>query len=144
MLFRSTVSPEERASAEAFLRGLSSPIAEAFNNLGAMAATQHQCPDCVNYFKHAGEWEPSLDGIDRNLGRAAFLCNLYGDAVPPLSRYLENHANDATARSALGLSLFHIGEYQKVIEILDPIKSAVESNPELSNAYATAQAKIKQ
>lgn len=138
-----TVSAEERDKAKAFLRSLAAPITEAFNNLGAMAAGRNQCPDCVAYFKGAGEWEPSVEGLDRNLGRAAFLCHQYEDAVAPLSRYLQHHGTDVTARSALALSLFQLGQYQKVIDVLGPISSAIQSDPELSNAYATSQAKVK-
>ncbi len=137
------VTAEERAQAAAFIHHLSPAIAEAFNNLGAIAANQHQCPACVTYFQRAGEWEPSQEDLDRNLGRAAFLCKQYEQAVPPLPRYLEQHADDVDVRSALGLSLFRLGEYKKVVEVLGPIQSSIQiqSNPELSDAYATSLSK---
>lgn len=136
------VTAEERAQATAFIRRLSPAIADAFNNLGAWAANQRQCPVCVTYFQRAGEWDSSLTDLDRNLGRAAFLCRQYQLAVPPLSRYLEQHADDASVRSALGLSLFRLGEYQKVVDVLGPIHSAIQSNPELAEAYSTSLSKI--
>ena len=137
------VTAEERAQAAAFIHQLSPAIADAFNNLGAIAANQHQCPACVTYFQRAAEWDPSQEGLDHNLGRAAFLCQQYDQAVPPLSRYLAQHADDANARSALGLSLFRLGEYQKVVDVLGPIQSAIQSNPELADAYATSLSKIE-
>jgi tetratricopeptide (TPR) repeat protein len=138
------VTAEERAQAAAFLRHLSPAIADAFNNLGAIAANQRQCPACVTYFQRSGEWGPSQEGLDRNLGKAAFLCNQYEQAVPPLSRYLEQHAADVNVRSELGLSLFRLGEYKKVVEVLWPIQSSIQSNPELSEAYATSLNKAKE
>ena len=137
------VSAEERAQAAAFIHQLSPAIADAFNNLGAIAANQRQCPACVSYFQRAGAWDPSQEGLDRNLGRAAFLCKEYDQAVPPLSRYLAQHAEDANIRSILGLSLFRLGEYQKVVDVLGPIQSAIQSNPELADAYATSLSKIE-
>ena len=139
------VTAEERARAEAFIHQLSPAIAEAFNNLGAIAANQHQCPACVTYFRRAGEWDTAQEGVDRNLGRAAFLCHQYEQAVPPLSRYLERHADDAAVRSALGLSLFHLENYQKVVEVLAPMQSFIQTqaNPELSDAYSTSLSKIE-
>jgi tetratricopeptide (TPR) repeat protein len=137
------VTAEERAQAAAFIRQLSPAIAEAFNNLGAIAANQRQCPACVTYFQRAGEWDPSHEDLDRNLGRAAFLCQQFEQAVAPFSRYLEKHADDANVRSALGLSLFRLGEYQKVVDVLGPIQPAIQSNPELADAYATSLSKIK-
>lgn len=137
------VTAEERAQAAAFIRQLSPPISEAFNTLGAIAANQSQCPDSVTYFQRAGEWDPSLEGLDRNLGRAAFLCNQFEQAVPPLSRYLQHHADDVGVRSALGLSLFRLGEYEKVVAVLGPIQSSIQSNPELADAYAISVSKIE-
>lgn len=137
------ITAAERAQAAAFLRQLSPPIALAFNNLGAIAANQHQCPACVTYFQLAGEWDPKQEGLDRNLGRAAFLCEQYEQAVPPLSRYLEQHADDVGVRSALGLSLFHLGQYEKVVEVLEPIQASIQSNPELAEVYATSVSKTE-
>ena len=137
------VTAEERARAAGFIRQLSPAIADAFSNLGAIAANRRECPECVTYFQRAGEWDPSLDGLDRNLGRAAFLCQQYEQAVPPLSRYLEQHVEDANVRSALGLSLFRLREYQKVVDVLGPIQSAIQSNPELADAYATSLNKLE-
>jgi tetratricopeptide (TPR) repeat protein len=138
------VTAEERVQAAAFLRQLSPAMADAFNNLGAIAANRRQCPACVTYFQRSGEWDPAQEGLDRNLGKAAFLCNQYEQAVPPLSRYLEQHAADVNVRSELGLSLFRLGEYKKVIQVLGPIQSSIQSNPELSEAYATSLNKAKQ
>jgi tetratricopeptide (TPR) repeat protein len=139
------VSAEERAQATAFLRQLSPAIGLAFNNLGAIAANQRQCPACVTYFQRAAEWDPSQDGLDRNLGRAAFLCQQYEQAVLPLSRDLQQHPNDVEIRSALGLSLFRLGEYKKVVEVLGPLQSSnqIRSNPELSDAYSTSLNKVE-
>ena len=134
---------EERAQATAFIRQLSPAIAVAFNNLGAIAANQRRCPACITYFQRAGEWGPSQQGLDRNLGRAAFLCQRYEQAVAPLSRYLNQHADDTTVRSELGLSLFEMGDYQKVVEVLGPVQSLIESNPKLADAYTTALQKVK-
>ena len=136
------VTPEARAQAAAFIHELSPAIALAFFNLGAIAANQHQCPDCVTYFQRAGDWDPSQEGLDRNLGRAAFLCKQYEQAVAPLARYLEQHGDDVTVRSALGLSLFRMGEYPKVVEILGPIESSIQPDPELAEAYATSLSKV--
>ncbi len=75
-------------------------------------------------------------------GRAEFLCKNYGEAIVPLSRYLDQHADDDTVRSELGLSFFQIGRYEEVVRVLDPIKSAIAANPELARAYTTSMAKL--
>jgi hypothetical protein len=49
--------------------------------------------------------------------------------------------DDVTVRSELALSLFQEGDYERVIQVLEPIKSSLSLNPELSRAYATALVK---
>jgi tetratricopeptide (TPR) repeat protein len=138
---RKTVSAQDRARAEMFVGELRSPVAEAFYNLGAIAANRQECPACVSYFQRAAEWNPSLQGLDRNLGRAAFLCKQYEQAISPLSKYLEQHADDVTVRSELALSLFQNEDYARVVQVLEPIKSSLSANPELSRVYTTALTK---
>lgn len=140
---RKPISPQDRARAEAFIRELASPIAESFHNLGAVAANRQECPACVTYFQKAAEWNPSLQGLNRNLGRAAYLCKDYADAIEPLVRHLAQHADDVTARSELGLSLFQAKRYQDVVSVLDPIKAEFALNPELAQAYTTSRAKLQ-
>jgi len=139
---RKPISAQERARAEAFVREISSPIAESFYNLGAIAANRQECPACVSYFQRAAEWNPSLQGLDRNLGSAAFLCKQYEQAISPLSKYLEQHADDVTVRSELGLSLFKKEDYEGVVRVLGPIKSALSASPDLMQAYSTALTKL--
>ncbi len=112
-----------------------------------LQSRRHRCqspgvPGLRSYFRRAAEWNSSLQGLDRNLGRAEFLCKNYREAIAPLSRYLDQHADDDTVRSELGLSFFQIGRYEEVVRVLDPIKSVFAPNPELAWAYTTAVAKL--
>jgi tetratricopeptide (TPR) repeat protein len=141
---RKPLSAQERTRAQAFVQEMSTPIAESYYNLGAIAANRQECPACVSYFQRAAQWHSSLPGLDRNLGRAAFLCKEYDDAITPLSRYLEQHADDATVRSELALSLFQREDYAKVVRVLGPIKASLSSNAELSRAYTIALEKTNQ
>lgn len=137
-------SPEKVAQLEQFVNTLKSPIADSYNNLGAIAAQQRNYAQAVTCFQKAGEWDPGLEGLDRNLGRAAFLAGQLEIAIPSLSRYLDHRPDDASARSILGLALFRSGDYRKVVEVLTPIKSAIESNAELWNAYNVSLSKLGQ
>ena len=85
-----------------------------------------------------------MPGLDRNLGRVAFLCKQYGNAITSLSRYLEQHADDTTVRSELALSLFQREDYAGVVRVLEPIKTSLSSNAELARAYSIALEKTNQ
>lgn len=110
-------------------------IADSYNNLGAIAATQGNYADAVASFKQAAVWNPSLEGLDFNLGRAAFAGSLYGDAVPPLSRYVKTHPDDTGARSVLGISLFMTKSYAEAVAMLRPVTVNAGVDPLVEYAY---------
>jgi predicted Zn-dependent protease len=113
------------------------PVADSFNNLGAIAATNSDYSSAVTYFERASEWNPSLEGLDYNWGRAAFAGSLYAEAILPLSRYVMAHPDDSGARSVLGLSQFLSGKYRDCVETLQPIEKT-ELAPQVDYAYASS------
>ena len=96
-----SAAPEELRKLEQFKVQMSPAIAEAYNNLGAFAATGHAYMEAVDWFEKAGAWNPQFEGLDRNLGMAAFHAREWGKAVNPLQQYVSAHPGDATARTAL-------------------------------------------
>ncbi len=94
-------SSDELKGVEEMKSQLSPLVAEGYNNLGALAAEKQQYVIAVSFFEKASTWDPRLDGLDRNLGMAAFYAKEYSKVPQPLSRYLESHPNDQAARSAL-------------------------------------------
>lgn len=116
-------------------------IADSYNNLGAIAATNSDYSAAVDYFKQAASWNPSMPGIDYNLGRAAFAASRFSDAVPPLSRYVEAHPADPGARSVLGISQFKVGNYQGCVDALQPV--ADQSDLALQVQYVYAESLVR-
>jgi tetratricopeptide (TPR) repeat protein len=101
----SGVSAEEKRQAEEYVSRLSPAIADAYNNLGVIAASAGNFSEALAYFRRAGAWDRTIEGLDRNLARAAYLGQHYEEAVPALQRYLQKHPDDAWARQALQQSL---------------------------------------
>jgi len=134
--------PEKMAQLEQFERAIGPAIADAYNNLGAIVAGSRDYAGAVRYFQSASDWNPSLEGIDLNLGRAAYLAGQFDKAASALTRYVQHHPEDNNARSVLGLTWFRLGEYQKVVDVLAPIASAIQSNQELTNAYNTSLSRV--
>jgi len=114
------------------------PVADSYNNLGAIAATNNDYSQAVTYFKRAGMWNPSLEGLDYNWGRAAFAGSQFADAIMPLSRYLRSHPDDIGARSVLAISQFMTGNYQGCIEVLESVigKAKTDLAPQVEYVYA--------
>jgi tetratricopeptide (TPR) repeat protein len=130
------VPPEKLAQLAQFVAGLKPAIADAYNNLGAIAAGGHDFTTAAKYFQRAGEWDASLPGLDRNLGMAWFYAGQYADAILPLRRYLQTQPNDLPGRSMLALSLYKTGDFRRVIETLQPISSQISADRTLTSTYA--------
>ena len=128
-------------SVESMREQLRLPVADSYNNLGAIAATNNDYSDAVTYFKRAALWNPSLEGLDYNLGRAAFAGLQFADAIMPLTRYLKSHTDDAGARSVLAISQFMIGNYPGCIEALEPVIGKTDLAPQAEYVYAESMIK---
>jgi len=132
-----------RQALDDFTKRAASAIADSYNNLGAMAAGAGEFATATGYFTKAAKWNPSLDGLDYNWGRAAFSAQLYTQAIPPLSRYLAAHPQEAGARRVLGISYFMVKNYAEVVQTLLPIKASLAATPQLANIYAESLAQIQ-
>ena len=121
---------------EALKEQLRVPIADSYNNLGAMAASSARYPAAVSYFKRAAIWNPSLDGLDYNWGRAAFAGGRYAEAIMPLTRYVKTHPEDVGGRSALAISDFMTGDYPGCIQAVGTAAGAGGLAPQVELAYA--------
>ena len=136
------LDPEASKDAEKFEKRLSSPIADSYNNLGAIAAGGNDFSAAVGYFKKAAAWNPALEGLDYNWGRAAFSGRQYLQAVAPLTRYLQNHPEDTGARSTLALCFFLLQDYQEALKTFQPMdRTQIDTVPVLAYAYAVALTK---
>lgn len=134
----SALPPEEQRQMEAYFTQLKPAIADAYNNLGVVAAAHKDFPAALNDFRKAGEWYPALETLDRNMGMVAFYSGNYQDAISPLYHVLERNPNDERARTALGLSYFSAENYKATLETLRPIEQAVAADPGAGSAYAVS------
>lgn len=111
-------------------------VADSYNNLGAIAATSSNYGTAITYFERAAEWNPSLEGLDYNWGRAAFAGSRFADAVAPLSRYLRSHPDDNGARSVLAISQFMTDNYKGCIATLQSARGKTDFVPQVEYVYA--------
>lgn len=128
----------ELEKVEAYEKQIGPAIADSFNNLGATAARDKDYIAALSYFKNAAEWNPAIDGLDYNWGKAAYAANQYGQAIQPLSRALEAHPEDVWVRSALGISEFMIKDYRSSLKTLHPIQASIGAAPLLAYVYAVS------
>ncbi len=120
------------------------PVADSYNNLGAIAATNNDYSAAVTWFERAAVWNPSLEGLDYNWGRAAFAGAQFADAIMPLSRYVKSHPDDTGGRSVLAISQFMTGNYHGCIETLQSVIGKGDLVPQVEYAYAESMIKTGQ
>jgi tetratricopeptide (TPR) repeat protein len=132
----SRLAPSALRKVEAMREQVKLAVADSYNNLGAIAATNSDYSGAISYFQRAAVWNPSLEGLDYNWGRAAFAGSQFAEAVMPLSRYVRSHPNDIGASSVLGISQFMTGNYHGCIETLQTVIGKNDLAPQVQYAYA--------
>jgi tetratricopeptide (TPR) repeat protein len=128
-------------NANALREHLRLPLADSYNNLGAIEASSSHYASAVRYFERAAVWSPSLEGLDYNWGRAAFAGSEFAEALPPLSRYVKAHPEDAGARSVLGISRYMTGDYAGCLQALQSVVGTPDMAPQVEYVYAESLVK---
>ncbi|MGB8030241.1 MAG: tetratricopeptide repeat protein [Terracidiphilus sp.] len=133
--------PSAVAKQKAFEKQLTPAIADSYNNLGAIMASEKNYAEALKLFEQAKAWSPTLEGLDYNVGRAEFMSANFSDAIPPLSHYLRSHPADSGIRGALAMSLFMTHDYMSCINDLKGAGEAVASIPQMQYIYAESLVK---
>ena len=136
--------PPESKAAKQYRAFAAEILASSYNDLGVMRAKNSQFAEAAEYFKQAYVWNPTLSGLDRNYGFAAYRAELYSVAVPPLERQLAAHSDDAFVRQVLGLSYFFQENYSKAAGVLRPFLNHPPDDPALLFAWGTALIRTRQ
>jgi tetratricopeptide (TPR) repeat protein len=134
-----TSMPAGPASHEA--DDLRASIADAYNNLGAIAGNGKDFSTAASDFRRARQWNPALPGVDHNLGMALFYSGQFHEAAAPLRAYVDSNPDDVAARGALGFTLFRIEDYAGVVAALKPIQDQMNQTPKLAFVYAASLAR---
>lgn len=133
-------SPADLATEKAFEKQIESPIASSYDNLGVNAANARDFASAATYFQLAAQWNPEMDNIDNNWGRAAFAAKQYKQAEEPLKRTLALHPENGDIRTMLGFSLCMTHDYGQSVLVLQPVESHLESDPLMATVYAGSMA----
>ena len=120
---------------EQFEQRIGPAIADSFNNLGVINAEKESYISASSYFKQAAKWNPTMEGLDYNWGRAAFGAQDYRQAVICLGRYVKIHPEDPRPRVPLGMSQFMLSEYKNAVETLALLQLQMNAIPLLAYAY---------
>jgi len=133
--------PAAIAKQKAFEKQLTPAIADSYNNLGAIMASEKNYAEALKQFGRAKAWGPELESLDYNMGRAAFMAADFTDAIAPLSRYLRLHPADSGIRGALAMSQFMTHDYKSCIDELKGAPEGISTIPQMQYIYADSLVK---
>lgn len=122
---------------------LSEILAQAFHNLGVIAAHNNQMDEALANFARAAEWNPDFSGLNRNWGIVAFRANQFDKAIAPLSRQLKMKPDDALVRRMLGVSYYLTKNYRQAVETLKPIEATLPQDAELAYFYGISLVRLE-
>ena len=136
-----TSDPQALEAARSVEKEMAPVIADSYNNMGAIAAENTDFPSALNWFEKASVWNPALEGLDFNWGKAAFTAKRYDQAILSLSRHLTSHPDDKWAREALGSSYYALNNCREALRAWQEVEEQLISTPQLAYAYAVCMVK---
>jgi tetratricopeptide (TPR) repeat protein len=132
-------APVDVDAEKTFEHHVSPLMAGSYNNLGLISAIGKDYAEAVGYFEHAAQWNPALDGLDINWGKAAFAGRQYAQAVKPLSRGLQAHPEDVQLRSMLAVSEYMTHDFEQALQTFQPMQAQAEKIPMLASVLHGAR-----
>jgi tetratricopeptide (TPR) repeat protein len=126
---RPPIGASEQKQNQVLRAALTNILGNAYNNLGVIRARHEQYSQASDYFQKAWHWMPSLEGLDRNWGLAAFRAQRFEEALGPLARQLARQPGDSKARDSLGMSYFMSNQFGKAVETFQPVLANLPDDP---------------
>jgi tetratricopeptide (TPR) repeat protein len=100
---------------------------EAFAHLGLLEARQQHYDTAVAFYRQALALDPSLPGLEMNLGLALFKDDKFQESVKPFTIELRRHPGDQRLTTLLGMAHYGMGDYLVAIPYL---RRAAEKDPQ--------------
>jgi tetratricopeptide (TPR) repeat protein len=138
----SALNAGEKQRFQGLKNNLGEVVAQAYHNLGVIAAQQNRLADALQQFDSAAEFKADLAGLDRNRGIVAFRTNQYEKAAKLLAQHLKSNPQDAFVRRMLGVSYYLIQDFRQVVTTLKPLESKITDDPELAYSYGISLVQV--
>jgi len=142
VLARSGLSEETRKAAMAEEKQLRLILGTSFNDLATSEAIRHDYPSALAHYQEAERWDPTVPGLLRNLGVAAFRVQNYQECVRALSQVLAGNSSDAATRAMLGSAYFGLDDYREAARTITPLGERAMHDAALGYAWAYSLSRL--
>ena len=142
VLARSGLSEEAKKAAAAEENQLRLILGASLNDLATSEAVRHDYASALAHYQEAERWDPTVPGLLRNLGVAAFRIQNYEECVRALSQVLAGNSSDAVARAMLGSAYFGLEDYREAARTIAPLGDRAMHDSTLGYAWAASLAHL--
>ena len=139
---KSKLTAAQRDAAIARENKLRPVLGLAYSDLATSNALTGDYEKALNYYLEAEHWDPSVPGLDKNLGQSAFRASNYPEAIDGLSKALTQTPTSAPIRAMLGMSYFATDRYVEAARTFAPLGAGGMSDGETGYAWAASLAHI--
>jgi tetratricopeptide (TPR) repeat protein len=139
-LAKSKLTAAQRDAAVAQENKLRSILGLAYSDLATSNALTGDYGKALNYYQQAEHWDPSVPGLNKNLGQSAFRAGNYPEAIRGLSGALVQTPNSAPIRAMLGMSYFATDKYSEAAGTFARLGTGGMSDSETGYAWAASLA----
>lgn len=136
------LSAQERSRFMRRQAELVTTIASALNDLGTAEARDGNFALALDHFHEAERWQPSLPGLERNIGLAADRVANYPEVVRVLRPVVASDPKDRLARAILGSALFSTHAFAEAAQTFTPLGESALEEPGIAYAWADSLVRL--
>jgi tetratricopeptide (TPR) repeat protein len=142
VLLQSGLSEEKRKAAENEENRFRLILGTSFNDLATSEAVRRNYSSALSHYQESERWDPSIPGLLRNLGVAAFRAQNYPEAIRALSAALVENPSDNPVRAMLGSAYFASDDYVNVVKTISPLGERAMRDPAVGYSWAVSLARL--
>jgi len=142
VLARSGLSEETQKAAVTEENRLRLILGSSFNDLATSEAIRRDYSSALSHYQEAERWDPTVPGLLRNLGVAAFRVQNYQECVRALSQVLAGDPSNAGVRAMMGSAYFALDKYREAAETIAPLGQRAMQDSTLGYAWAASLSRL--
>jgi tetratricopeptide (TPR) repeat protein len=141
-LAHANLNEKQRASADSQETRLRTILGVSFNDLATSEAVSGAYRAALGHYQEAEHWNPTIAGLQKNLGLCAYRANNYPEAIRGLSRALVDNSSDAPVRAMLGMAYFGTGAFADAVKTFEPLGARGMQDSLVGYAWAASLTRV--
>ena len=141
-LAHANLNEKQRASADSQEKRLRTILGLSFNDLATSEAVSGAYTAALGHYQEAEHWNPTIAGLQKNLGLCAYRANNYPEAIRGLSRALVEYPSDAPVRAMLGMAYFGTDAFADAVKTFEPLGTRGMQDSLVGYAWAASLTRV--